>query len=79
MTLKEKLMNDSWDYDFPMSNRQAESIVNLIDRTAIRYSRFTSEYTFHKDKKLWVKNNSLFVKNYNCDELLELFKEKFII
>lgn len=67
MTLEEKLMNDSWDYDFPMSKRQAESIVNMMDNLSVNFLDSIIEY----EKE---SGNRICDSDYSTRELLEIFK-----
>jgi hypothetical protein len=67
MTLKERLMNDSWDYDFPMSNRQAESIVNMMDNLCVEFLDSIIEY--EEESRSQISNS-----DYTTRELLEIFK-----
>lgn len=67
MKLQERLMNDSWDYDFPMSNRQAESIVNMMDNLCIEFVDSIIEYERES-------GNQICNSDYATRELLEIFK-----
>jgi hypothetical protein len=68
MTLKERLMKDSWDYDFPLSNRQAESIVNMMDNLCIEFVDSIIEY----EKE---SGNQICNSDYTTRELLKIFKK----
>ena len=67
MTLKERLMEDSWDYDFTMSNRQAETIVNMMDNLSVKFLDSIIEY----EKE---SGNRICDSDYSTRELLEIFK-----
>jgi hypothetical protein len=67
MTLKERLMNDSWNYDFPISNMQAKSIVNMIDNFSVEFVDSIIEY----EKE---SGNQICNSDYTTKELLEIFK-----
>lgn len=68
MTLKEQLMRDSWDYDFPMSNRHAESIVNMMDNFAIDFLNSIKEYEKENGERICDDDRNSF-------ELLEIYKQ----
>jgi hypothetical protein len=49
MKLKQQIMADSWDYEFPISNIQANHIVDLADDYAIGFSEWLRK-TFESQK-----------------------------
>lgn len=51
MKLKQQIMADSWDYEFPISNIQANHIVDLADEFAIGFV----QWLFHIDKNVLEK------------------------
>jgi hypothetical protein len=69
MTLKETLMKDSWNYDFPISNVQAEAIVCLIDRVAIGLLDYAKEYEIES-------GNVICHDDRDSKELLEIYKKE---
>jgi hypothetical protein len=66
MTLKEKLMKDSWEYDFPISNLQANYIIQIADNYAIEFSEWCNELRMH--------GQGYYEKT--TKELLEIFKKE---
>ena len=66
MTLKQQIMADSWDYEFPISNIQANHIVDLADEFAIGFAE-------------WIRVCKLKGRSYdfdNIEELLTIYKEE---
>jgi hypothetical protein len=66
MKLKQQIMADSWDYEFPISNIQANHIVDLADDYAIGFSD-------------WIRVCKLKGRSYdfdNIEELLTIYKEE---
>lgn len=64
MKLKQQIMADSWNYEFPISNIQANHIVDLADEFAIGFAEWRL---------------TTFVKNadeYTMQELLEIYKKE---
>jgi hypothetical protein len=69
MTIKEQLMKDSWDYDFPMSNRHAESIENIIYNFSVDFLNDIKEY----EKE---SGNRICDDERNSFELLDIYIKK---
>jgi hypothetical protein len=66
MKLKQQIMADSWDYEFPISNIQANHIVDLADNYAIEFAE-------------WIRVCKLKGRSYdfdNIEELLTIYKEE---
>ncbi len=62
MKLKQQIMLDSWDYEFPISNIQANHIVDLAEKFAIGFAYWCE---WHNDRAF---------KTY--EELLEIYKKE---
>jgi hypothetical protein len=43
MKLKQQIMADSWNYEFPISNIQANHIVDLVDEFAIGFAEWITQ------------------------------------
>jgi hypothetical protein len=43
MILKQQIMADSWNYEFPISNIQANHIVDLVEELAIGFGEWLIE------------------------------------
>lgn len=64
MTLKEKLMKESWNFEFPISNLQANNIIQIADEFAIDFA----EWVIDTDNKP--------VGQFTIKQLLEIFKKE---
>lgn len=70
MTLKEKLMKESWDYEFPISNLQADNIIKKADDYAIEFAEWVNINYFVYNT--WEESKSI-------KELLEIFKKEKVL
>lgn len=57
----------NWDCNFPMSNQQAKTILNIIDEISVRFLDSIIEY----EKE---SGNRICDSDYTSRELLEIFK-----
>jgi hypothetical protein len=80
MTLKEKILSDNYleDYDTPITDYQADNIVERADDYAIGFAEW---FTNEKSKYAIMYGNqekrfSTFKKDYTAKELLEIYKKE---
>lgn len=76
MTLKQQIMADSWDYEFPISNIQANHIVDLADEFAIGFGQWLVSNCYSEDDIYWwlIKTGGDVRKS--TKELLEIYKKE---
>lgn len=58
----------NWDCNFPMSNRQAETIVNMMDNLAIEFLDSIRDYERESGSRICFDER-------DSKELLEIFKK----
>jgi hypothetical protein len=78
MTLKEKLMKESWEHEFPVSNLQADNIIKIADEFAIEFAEWSTHY-IDKNTNIYgdmLHAKSIYSDTYITKELLEIFKKE---
>jgi len=68
MKLKQQIMEDSWNYEFPISNMQANHIVDLAEDFAIGFAKWMA-------KEYWLNSSGKYLKSQTYEELLTIYKE----